>query len=267
MTQRATVFGDDAAEYDATRPTYPAAAIDALVAHGPRTALEAGSGTGIATRLVRARGVHVTGVEPDPRMAELAATVASAAGDTDTTHVISRFEDVELPPPGTPVDLVFSAQAWHWVEPAAGAAKAAHVLAPGGQWAAMWNMEAPSATVDTLLAVYARHAPAFADEWHEQDAADDWELVHSIAEHPAFGPVARQEISWTERLTADLLVRRYATHSNHRLLPRPEADALHAEMVAALGGPEAVVTSSLVTAVFVAARRPVAAAATTTTDG
>ena len=46
---------------------------------------------------------------------------------------VSSFED--WPDNGRTFDLITCAQAWHWVDPAVGAAKAARLLAPGGELA------------------------------------------------------------------------------------------------------------------------------------
>lgn len=44
---------------------------------------------------------------------------------------------------GRTFDAVVAGQAWHWVNPVAGAAKAAQVLWPGGRLAAFWHVFDP----------------------------------------------------------------------------------------------------------------------------
>src|ERR1041384_5697668 len=114
-------FGVDAARYDRTRPRYPAELIDRLAA--PEV-LDVGIGTGIVARALRAAGAHVTGVEPDPRM-------AAFARDGGFEVEVPTFEQWE--PEGRSFDVVVAGQTWHWVDPHAGAAKAASVLRPGGR--------------------------------------------------------------------------------------------------------------------------------------
>jgi SAM-dependent methyltransferase len=129
--QVAEGFGADARRYDRARPTYPADLIARIVAASPGCDfLDAGCGTGISSRLFQAAGCRVLGVDPDPRMAEQA-----RQGGTETE--VGRFEDWD--PAGRLFDAVTAAQAWHWVDPAAGAAKAAAVLRPGGRLAVFWN--------------------------------------------------------------------------------------------------------------------------------
>jgi SAM-dependent methyltransferase len=128
-------FGADAGRYDRARPTYPADLVERIIAASPgRDVLDVGCGTGISARLFQAAGCRVLGVDPDPRMAELA-----RQGGTETD--VSKFEDWD--PAARTFDVVISAQAWHWVDPVAGAAKAAAVLRPGGRLAVFWNVFGP----------------------------------------------------------------------------------------------------------------------------
>ena len=129
--QVAEGFGADAGRYDRARPAYPAGLVDRIIAASPgRDVLDVGCGTGISARLFQAAGCRVLGVDPDPRMAGLA-----RQGGTETE--VAKFEDWD--PAGRTFDAGIAAQAWHWVDPAAGAAKAAAVLRPGGRLAVFWN--------------------------------------------------------------------------------------------------------------------------------
>jgi SAM-dependent methyltransferase len=129
--QVAEGFGADAGRYDRARPTYPADLVERIVAASPgRDVVDVGCGTGISSRLFQAAGCRVLGVEPDPRMAEQA-----RHGGTEVE--VAKFEDWD--PAGRVFDAVIAAQAWHWVDLVAGAAKAAEALRPGGRLAVFWN--------------------------------------------------------------------------------------------------------------------------------
>jgi SAM-dependent methyltransferase len=124
-------FGTDAGRYDRARPEYPAELVQRIVATSPGPdLLDVGCGTGISSRLFRKAGCRVLGIDPDARMAELAT-------QSGIPTEIATFEDWE--PAGRTFDIVVSAQAWHWVEPVAGAAKAWRVLRPQGRLAVFWN--------------------------------------------------------------------------------------------------------------------------------
>nr|WP_221378823.1 class I SAM-dependent methyltransferase [Actinoplanes polyasparticus] len=141
-------FGVDAPRYDRTRPSYPGELIARLAA--PRV-LDVGIGTGIVARQLRATGSHVTGVEPDPRM-------AAFARDGGFEVEVATFEQWD--PRGRTFDAVVAGQTWHWVDPVAGAAKAASVLRPGGRLALFWNAGQPSPAATAAFAdIYERLLP------------------------------------------------------------------------------------------------------------
>ncbi|MFE0174468.1 class I SAM-dependent methyltransferase [Streptomyces sp. NPDC059002] len=119
-----TYFSGDAALYDQSRPTYPEALISRIVAAMPGRALvNAGCGTGIEARQFQAAGCTVLGVDPDARMAEY-------ARGTGVEVEVTEFETWATA--GRTFDAVVAGTAWHWVDPEAGAAKAAEALRPGG---------------------------------------------------------------------------------------------------------------------------------------
>jgi len=129
--QIAESFGGDAGRYDRARPGYPDALVDRILAASPgRDVLDVGCGTGIASRQFQAAGAAVLGIDPDERM-------AAFARRTGVEVEVATFEAWEAA--GRAFDAVVAAQAWHWVDPVAGAAKAAQVLRPGGIVAVFWH--------------------------------------------------------------------------------------------------------------------------------
>lgn len=145
-------FGVDAERYDRARPPYPQALVDRIVAASPgRQVLDVGAGTGIEARQFRAAGCTVLGVEPDERMAAFA-----RRGHIDVE--VARFEDWQSA--GRQFDAVVSGTAWHWVDPVAGAAKAAQVLRPGGRLAPFHHVpQLPAEVIDALGEALHRVAP------------------------------------------------------------------------------------------------------------
>jgi SAM-dependent methyltransferase len=135
VRQAAESFGSDAERYDRTRPRYPDALIDRIVAGSPgRDVLDVGCGTGIVARQFQAAGCRVLGVDPDERMVEFARQHGLEAE-------VAKFEDWDAS--GRDFDAVVAGMTWHWVDQAAGAAKAATVLRPGGRLALFWNASEP----------------------------------------------------------------------------------------------------------------------------
>jgi SAM-dependent methyltransferase len=218
---RASSFGDDAEQYDRARPTYPAELIDGLLDPSVRRVVDVGCGTGIASRLFSARGCSVTGVEADGRMA----SVARARGlDVD----VAAFE--EWDPPDEPFDLLVSGQAWHWIDPEPGAAKAAAVLRSGGRFAAFWNSYEHSPAVRARLTpVYLEHAPMLLEQSVVLGATGDSVGLPEIQAHGAFAPLEVRTYRWQRSYRRDEWLDQLPTHSDHRTM-EPEA------LVAVLAG-------------------------------
>lgn len=156
-------FGENAGQYDAARPGYPDALVARIVAGMPAPTptpddgsarpdvLDVGCGTGIAARQFQAAGCTVLGVEPDPRMADFARSRGLPVE-------VAAFETWE--PAGRTFDAVVAAQSWHWVDPAAGAARAAAVLRPGGRLAVFGHVyEPPPEVAEPFAAAFRRAVP------------------------------------------------------------------------------------------------------------
>jgi SAM-dependent methyltransferase len=126
--------------------------VDRIVAASPGPGvLDVGCGTGIEARQFQAAGCTVLGVEPDERMADFARRSGIEAE-------VATFEAWD--PAGRVFDAVVAGQAWHWVDPVAGAAKAAQVLRPGGRLAAFWHVfQLPAGVAEAFAAVYQRVVP------------------------------------------------------------------------------------------------------------
>ncbi len=198
----AEAFGADAGRYDRARPTYPADLVDRIIAASPgRDVLDVGCGTGISARLFAAAGCRVLGVDPDPRMAELA-----RQGGTEVE--VAKFEDWESA--GRAFDMVIAAQSWHWVDPVAGAAKAAAVLRPSGRLAVFWNAFGPPEDLREAFAeVFRRVFPdsPFGGFW-ARPAVDTYragcaKAADAIRQVKAFGEPEEWLSSWERPYTRD----------------------------------------------------------------
>lgn len=145
-------FGVDPDRYDRARPPYPAALVARILAASPgRDLLDVGCGTGIEARQFQAAGCHVLGVDPDARM-------AGFARETGVDVEVATFE--EWDPAGRTFDAVVAGQAWHWVDPVRGPAKAAEVLRPGGLLAVFGHVYAmPPSVAEVYAAAFRRVAP------------------------------------------------------------------------------------------------------------
>ena len=223
-------FGSDPARYDRARPSYPAALVQRIVAASAgREFLDVGTGTGITARLFQAAGCSVLGVEVDERMAEF----ARKAGTEVEVSTIEAWD-----PAGRAFDAVIAGQAWHWVDPVAGAAKAAEVLRPGGLFAAFWNVQQPSPDAAAAFAeAYRRHVPELPTSRPGFDALRAYSVMCDNAAKGlratdgAFGESEIWQYEWDQAYTRDEWLDVVPTHGGHSLMPQEQLNAL----LAALG--------------------------------
>jgi SAM-dependent methyltransferase len=163
------IFDEIAAEYDRHRPAYPGELIDqacqvAGIGSGDLV-LEVGCGSGQLTRALLARGLHVTALEPGQNLIALARRNLDGAGAVE--FVNARFEDAPLP--REQFQVVFSASAFHWVDPEVSWQKAADLLVPGGTLALVqyFGLEEPRSEDDqeAVLDAMRKVAPDIAADW------------------------------------------------------------------------------------------------------
>ena len=211
---RAVIFGRDAITYEEARPSYPDAVIDHvsyLVA--ARRAVEVGAGTGKATVGMAREGLDITCLEPSPQMAAL----LEARGLPGVEVAVTTFEGWAGEPES--VDLLYAAQAWHWVDRDTGFAKAFSILQPGGAIALMWNI--PLDRYGRHEETYTRHAPHLlveGDERIERRDNHDWGDDMAFAGFVDTGQFTHR---WSEDLGADRYRALYSTYSDHMMLDEP----------------------------------------------
>ena len=235
-SERRLAFGLAAEEYDLVRPGYPAVLVDTVLAHCGGTgvrAVEVGAGTGKATRAFAARGLRITAVEPDPAMAGILA--ASCTRYPEVSVVVSGFEGYA---PAQPFGLLFSAQAWHWMDPAVRWAHAATVLAAGGSLALFWNLDRiiDGAVQGEVTRAHRDLAPHI--EWDTAPVPEDGLLARwpatDIAGLAAFTGLEARLYRWERVLSRRQYVQYLATHSPYLILDPATRDELFARIASIL---------------------------------
>lgn len=216
-------FNGIAQLYDQMRPSYPAAVFDDVLAisgAGPSSrALEIGCGTGHATQEFAARGFTIHCIELGENMAAIARERLAAF-----TGVQIEVGDFDLWIASARYDLIYSATAYHWLDPATREQRIASALEPRG-WLAFWrNRHIRNGSSDDFLdeaaEIYAAEAAELAGERghlmgpDEIVAAEREPLSRELFDEPVI-----RVYFWSRRYSAEDYVRLLATHSDHQLLP------------------------------------------------
>jgi SAM-dependent methyltransferase len=251
--QIAESFGTDAERYDRTRPRYPDVMVERIVAASPGPdVLDVGCGTGIAARQFMAAGCKVLGVEPDDRMSEF-------ARNSGVEVEVATFEAWDAA--AREFDAVVAGQAWHWVDPFAGAAKAAGALKPGGLLAVFWNaFRLPPEVEEAFAEVYHRVVPDSPFDFQStRQSADAYRSLSSKAADGirvvgGFSEPELWQFEWERRYTRDAWLEQMPTHGTLTLLaPETLGEVLEGvgAAIEAMGGSFAMPYSTLVvTALF-----------------
>ena len=267
--QFGAAFDTVAAEYDAHRPTYPDELVDqacADLAPGDPV-LEVGCGTGQLTRSLVARGLQLTAVDPGSRLLD----IAEAAVD-GVRFVNAPLETAELPK--GQFRAVFSASAFHWVDPDVSWSRVAGLLSPGGTLALLQHCGvAADDDQQAQMAAVRRIAPEIAAGWPalrplemilagiEERAANVSEVWSWVGQYDLGRPVGRlfgdvwsAAVPVVREHTSSELVALMRTLSPYHRMTEDQQEALEASIVALeadLGRP----IRSTTAAVLVTARK------------
>ncbi len=224
-------FGSDAERYDQARPRYPQAMVDRIATGSPGldlrdvpdvpeapAILDVGCGTGIAARQFQKAGRTVLGVEPDARMAEVARRLGTEVD-------VATFEAWD--PAGRQFDAVIAGQAWHWIDPVAGAAKAAQILRPHARLAAFWNVfQLPPDLAEAVATVCQRAVPDAPFDFRAMtrgglDANQPilTKAADGMRESGAFGEPEQWRFDWERTYTRDAWLDQIPTQGAFTRLP------------------------------------------------
>jgi SAM-dependent methyltransferase len=235
--QVAESFGADPERYDRTRPRYPQDLVDRIITASPgRDILDVGIGTGVSARPFQAAGCMVLGVEVDARMAEFA---RKHGFDVE----VAKFEDWD--PAGRTFDAIIAGMTWHWIDPAAGAKKAAELLRPDGRLAVFGNIGQPPPDLASAFSeVYQRVLPGTPYARAPSDPLAAYgqlftKTANEIQQVGAFSEPERWQFDWEQHYTKDQWLEQVPTFGGHSQFPPATIDELLAGIGAtidAIGG-------------------------------
>jgi SAM-dependent methyltransferase len=166
--------------YDRVRPAYPPELFADLAVLAPNrdVVLEIGCGTGQATRDLATIAGSVHCVELGQELARIART--NLAAHTNVHIEVGAFEGMDAPP--QTFDLIFSATAFHWIEPAIGYQLAARLLRADGALALATHAHVSGGSerdiADDIGACHRRHCPDIG-AWQLPTATDVVAAAHA----------------------------------------------------------------------------------------
>ncbi len=139
MLQTTELFSDRVSNYRKYRPSYPNQLIDTLTSEcnldSQSMIADIGSGTGIFSQLLLDKNCRVIGVEPNKEMREAAEHQLS--NHINFNSVEGESENTTLE--NSSVDLITSAQAFHWFNRDKTRKEFERILKPTGYVALVWN--------------------------------------------------------------------------------------------------------------------------------
>ena len=250
-------FDAIAAAYDRSRPDYPTAIFDKILAYAQcqqasAEILEIGTGTGKATRPFAVFGHRMHCLEPGPKLVEFARRQVADLGNVTVEQI--SFEEWE--PGRRQFDIAFSAQAFHWLDPARRLDKLAKVIRTGGVLAVFGHSStlAPSQLAAAVQTAYAAHAPAIAQRdnarhWYTSRESPVW---RELNEHPLFGDLEFHVVDWARELSSEAYRELVATYSDHATLPTEQRRRLLDAIALAIRQNGGVVRVEYTTGLFLA---------------
>lgn len=223
-------FNEAAEYYDRYRPSYPFALIEQIVQEASLTAesriLEIGAGSGKASELFLDRGYELLCIEPGPQLAELG---RQKHKDKNVRFVTSRFE--HWSGPEKDFDLIFSAQAFHWVPQPEGYRKCGRLLKPGGRLALFWNfyLQGDSDMEQEIAEVCAQYEVSWFNKLEEIERRVD-RTTSELSAREEFRKTEVYSYPWESRDDAESFINFLRTSNGFIGLPEAQKSELSSKL-------------------------------------
>lgn len=230
-------FNNIVADYEFARPGYPEALIEDVIAfaklkRGARL-LEIGAGPGQATDPFVKRGYAVTSLEIGEKQVDFLREKYAAFPDFCAVH--APFEAYDAPEGS--FDLVFSATAFHWIDPSYGIPKAYRLLKKGGAIALFWHLESivrqRTELQNELSRIFQKHAPKLDDYVSPEEGERlHLERMAQMKTGNLFGPTETKTYRWSETYDAGRYLRLLNSYSDMHEIGEAARDAIFEDVAA-----------------------------------
>jgi len=157
-----TSFGKISDLYDKVRPDYPRELINKVITISkikPKSQiLEIGTGSGIGTLPFAKKGFKIIGCDISSELISIAKL--KLRHFPNVTFEVSSFEKMRLT--NESFDLIFSAQAFHWIDPKVGYSKIHRLLSEKGHIALLSNYEIAKTHIQKEIdKLFEKHCPKY----------------------------------------------------------------------------------------------------------
>ena len=209
-------------------------------------ALEVGCGTGIATKLFAERDYSITALEPgESLIREAKRTVQSNPAIQFINQTLENW-----PLENEAFDLVFSAEAFHWVDKSIGYTKVCQALKKRGVFALFWNLHADENTPvnDAILETHYRICPklyAKKRDYKMEELAQHH--LSELKESRQFDSIREFRYPWEDVLSTESYIQLLNTYSDYRVLAPKQREDLFREIRKILDAAGGTVTKQYVT--------------------
>lgn len=233
--QRKELFNEIAELYDSIRPGYSDEIIETIVVFSrippAGRILEIGCGTGQITLPFARRGYAILGLEPGDNLAAMTRRKCRCYPQVEIQQI--TYENWPLQPQA--FHLILSAQAFHWIDPELGCAKAAAALGSGGAFALVWNNDVSQDTP------FRRATEPLYEKYFQKKGTDDQQSTlqrHSdrdkeiLSRSDQFTEIREFRQAWEKTFPGADYIRLLHTHSDHRALPEPERSSFFRDLEA-----------------------------------
>lgn len=253
-------FDEVAKLYDQVRPSYPEQLIGDIISTTRISLddklLEIGAGTGKATILLAQKGFNIHCIELGQNLADILLEKCNAY--KNVTVDVNTFEKWK-PKDKEKYKLIYSAQAFHWIDPQIKFSKCHDLLSEGGHIALFWykasrDRSTASEEIDSLFREY---APEFIEETGESDSYT--EIVEmrraEIESSGLFKNVELFEYTWENKLDAITYIKVLNTYSKYTVLDTKLKAILNMEIERIINKHGGFVISELLYYLFIAEKK------------
>lgn len=248
---------DNAAQlYDEARPSYPDEVIDGIIGKTgvstDKTLIEIGPGTGQATVKFAERGYSIRCVEMGRKLAGL---LKQKTKFYNVTVDVSSFEAWEPEHPFT-TPFIYSATAFHWIDPKVKYKKCHDLLEDGGYLVLFWNVasriEIPAVqkAFELVREYYPERSKA-----HRGKKAVASERKSEIVGSGLFTLKDYFEHSWSFSQTVESFTKGFYSHSSYLALDEMKRERLSVKVEKLFEELGDAIESEITTTVYVARKK------------